>query len=79
MVNTLLIKTVFKYIGGIGGGLLLAWAAYVTVIRPHTKPPLPTTTQAAESIINHSYHYPRVIGGCLHIRVYERGTYENGN
>jgi len=78
MIKGLAIATILKYAKGIAGGLVIAgllWSIYLMAIRPHLITPQPTTTQSAESIVNHNYHNPRVIGGCLHIRAYERESY----
>jgi hypothetical protein len=45
--------TIAKWLGGIVGGLALAWIVYAGLIRPTTKPN-PTTTQKADNIINYN-------------------------
>ena len=54
--------TILKYIGGIIGGLALAWAIYAGIIRPTTKPN-PSTQQQAQIIQN--YNTPKVSFGCV--------------
>ena len=60
-----------KWIGGILGGLVIAWIFYAGLIRPTTKP-TPTTKQEAVTIINHNYSTPKVSFGCMRFNVYER-------
>jgi len=59
--------TLAKWVGGIVGGLVLAWIVYAGLIRPTTKPN-PTTTQKADNIVNY-YVYPRVSFGCSNFRI----------
>jgi hypothetical protein len=51
-----------KWVGGIVGGLIIAWLGYALLIKPFTKP-LPTTTNQAERINNY-YNQPRISFGC---------------
>ena len=59
--------TIAKWIGGVLGGLALAWIVYAGLIRPTTKPN-PSTSQSAESIVNYTYT-PRVSFGCASFRI----------
>jgi hypothetical protein len=45
--------TLAKWVGGIVGGLALAWIVYAGLIRPTTKPN-PSTTQKADTIVNYN-------------------------
>lgn len=51
-----------KWVGGIVGGLVMAWIVYAGLIRPVIKPN-PSTTQNAGSIHNY-YNQPRISFGC---------------
>lgn len=59
--------TVFKWTGGVVGGLVLAWIFYAGLIRPTTKPN-PSTTNNADTIVNLSVA-PRVSFGCANFRI----------
>lgn len=54
--------TIAKWVGGLLGGLALAWIVYAGLIRPTTKPN-PTTTNQAD-VINNYYNQPRISFGC---------------
>jgi hypothetical protein len=54
--------TIIKWVGGIVGGLVVAWIVYAGLIRPTTKPN-PTTTQNGQNFVNYNYN-PRVSFGC---------------
>ena len=56
-----------KYIGGILGGLMVAWIIYTGLIRPTTKPPV-TSRQEAETITNYTIS-PKVTFGCMRLQV----------
>jgi len=59
-----------KWVGGIVGGLAIAWAVYAGIIRPVTKPN-PTTRQEAQEITNYTYNItPRF--GCATIKQFGR-------
>jgi hypothetical protein len=76
MLLTKFSPIILKYVGGILGGLLVAWVAYVGIVRPHTKPN-PTTTNQAEMMVNYTFNVqPRF--GCAGVRVYEK-TNDNYN
>jgi flagellar biosynthesis/type III secretory pathway M-ring protein FliF/YscJ len=60
---------ILKYVGGVIGGVMVAWIVYVGVVRPHTKPN-PTTTNQAETMVNYTFTVqPRF--GCSSVRVDE--------
>ena len=64
--------TIIKWVGGIVGGLVIAWIVYAGLIRPTTKPN-PTTTQNGQNFVNYNYS-PRVSFGCANWRVSEIPT-----
>jgi len=61
---------IVKWIGGILGGLAVAWIVYAGLIRPTTKPPV-TETQIAERLtnINYSFEPRQTFFGCASYRV----------
>jgi len=59
--------TIGKWIGGIVGGLIIAWIFYAGLIRPTTKPN-PSTSQEATNMENY-YTQPKVNFGCIRIEV----------
>lgn len=59
--------TIGKWIGGLLGGLAIAWIVYAGLIRPVTKPN-PSTSQEATNMENFNTA-PRVGIGCIHIVV----------
>lgn len=59
--------TMAKWVGGIVGGLIIAWIFYAGLIRPTTKPN-PTTTQQGEIFINYNLN-PRVSFGCANFKI----------
>ena len=60
--------TIGKWVGGIVGGLAIAWVFYAGLVRPTTKPPT-TTTQQADNITNF-HNTPRISFGCARWQVY---------
>ncbi len=59
-----------KWIGGILGGLALAWVIYAGMIRPVTKPN-PSTSQKADNITNVNYYIqPKPMFGCASAKVF---------
>lgn len=62
-MNPLLIK----WVGGIVGGLAVAWIVYAGLVRPTTKPN-PSTTQNGQNFVNY-YLNPRVSFGCANFRI----------
>ena len=66
--------TLIKWVGGILGGLALAWIVYAGLIRPTTKPN-PSTTNQADEIINY-YNQPRISFGCAawNIKPYDKAA-----
>jgi hypothetical protein len=59
--------TIIKWVGGLLGGLALAWIIYAGLIRPVTKPN-PSTTQSAGTIVNYNTT-PKSTFGCNNIRI----------
>ena len=51
-----------KWVGGVVGGLVIAWLGYALIVKPFTKP-IPTTTNQADNIYNY-YNNPRISFGC---------------
>ena len=66
-----------KWVGGIVGGLAIAWAIYAGIIRPVTKPN-PSTTQSGE-IINNYNNTPRIGFGCARFEVRQDGKESKEN
>lgn len=58
--------TIAKWLGGIVGGLAIAWAVYAGIIRPVTKPN-PTTVQTGGT--SYTITSPRQSFGCTNIRI----------
>ena len=58
--------TIAKWVGGLLGGLALAWIFYAGLIRPTTKPN-PTTVQSGGTSYNISS--PRQTFGCMNIKI----------
>jgi hypothetical protein len=58
--------TIGKWIGGVLGGLALAWIVYAGLIRPVTKP-TPTTVQTGGT--SYTITSPRQTFGCTNIRI----------
>jgi len=64
--------TIGKWVGGVLGGLALAWIFYAGLIRPTTKPN-PSTSQKADNITNYVYNTtPKSTFGCATVKVYEK-------
>ena len=58
--------TIAKWVGGLLGGLALAWIVYAGLIRPTTKPN-PTTVQSGGTSYNIAS--PRQTFGCTNIKI----------
>ena len=65
-------QIIAKWVGGILGGLAIAWIVYAGLIRPVTKPN-PSTQQKAETIVNYNSQ-PKATFGCAHVIIKKEPT-----
>jgi len=58
-------------------GLVIAWGAYIFLVKPHINP-IPTTKQEGE-VINNFYNQPRISFGCARWEVRQDGKESKEN